>query len=1153
MAEQNKFLRELKDALHHLNSVKVISEPSEPVSKEENSIKPAPPGEADITEAVPKTTSLIEPGTVRNVSAQILAGGVSGSSNSTGRVRVPPIFVQTTSPCTSASTTPQHLSPAKSVCSTSSCTKSIKQQTGGSEMLPPLSEEHVISPSSVLLVTKAHAAISKQNVNQIRNCFTTRSAAPTVAPKPLNGISMPNKKPIGMIKNRRMRAVHDDLYRELNNVLQRRTEQFTGSTPRRTGSFNHHSGDMSNIKISSASTPDMRIERCASSPPECSVSVDNIPVRQAFPSDLDITANHYQSVVLPVPSITEMSASETDNDYMDIDMVQRKEPRKIPTPPPLPPIPPPPPLPRHFNFKSLPQLHVTTADGKMANKPNSSLNIYPKHKRNKSETYMKANTVLPILKNSQSTSHIYEVQEQTCDITGIDCTSGIDDQYSSSIEGNQYSMYSRKKSPSLRLASPNGQELSSSDISKTSDCSSSITTNIIPSSEHLACPEVVVTELTENVAALNRWDSGAPESTGCLTSSDISSAASDSTLSTGHVTDDPSAPSSSVNYLVGNIPGMGYLNPDMYPHPLNLHSDVSLTTITSCDNSVNEDITKNSSMLCSSFEHVPLHRASIPSNHRNPNVTVLLPEDDTGQDRRHVLTGTSCKNVQSFAGASTLEGQQKWMQANAPMFVKVIPSVPDLKIVKNESEEKQHGGAPADSKTNSLDRHLETHTKKQANGNFDTNKIYATYPPPKSGKHVNGDEDVITSLLIQHSGERIPPDGAESLSSLHHSLGLQHCVGHTLTVPQPTSFHSYGGSQLLAEPPPDWDKSGSGYNLCGKPTSIYGKDFTARAVYEEQHPNNKQTYYTGAMTSDGAKDTGGFYRHRYPHSDSSLRDLDTVPFYRTNSASTQEPTDLSIHETSSPDERRGLFRKKLSSASEKESQRHLLYHTWSSMAAKRQQEKSSKLKVPSWKRFVRQNKTDDDSDSSSSFGRGIKPRLMRNASNASSSADCSLHGEAGVYKKRDRSQSLHTSLESSQSVHTYVPEVQEHPSDADTESLYQDLDAYERSLFQYVKRTADMSERSADIRSLYWQQLDSVSCKGGPGARRTPHDASLLHRLVCCFVCPGRHHQHPNAAMLAARAAQQNQHRQQNRQQHLARHRHTYAAPKGKCYKEIYS
>ena len=1063
MTEQNKFLRELKDALSQLNSVNDSGRSSEtdPDVDKGSSVNL---NTVNSITRLKKTAIDIAPGTVCCASAKITPGGISETHPSSGRVCVPPIFVQTASSCTSSNLTPQELSPAKTAALSSPGTSS-------SDVFSPLSEEHVISPSSVLFVTKYQASVSKKNVTQIRNSYTSNSieGAHNVVLSPIH-----MKKGTGMIKNRRMRAVHADLYRELNNVLLRRTEKVECCIP-----------------ISERRLP-----------------VDNISHSTVYQS---IPMNHYQSVSLPVPLL-----HETDNEYISIDVLEKYDhstrnnfilPRShIPTPTPLS---------RHFNFKSMPQLNTTVNE--VFDKPVACSGIYHKHKRTKSENYTKSNaTHLSALYTSPSKSHLYEEQEQIWHLHDKDDLHIGNEHYTSSVGGNQNSMYSLNKSPLFR----NNTELSSASFNIYGCGNCDFRDPVTPSP-----PALIATELSQRLLGLRLCDSGSAESTGCLTPSDIGS---------GRIIDEPSSVSA-VKYILPNTNGIGYLKPNPYPHTSTVHNDISLTPMPSSDNSVNEETTTNSTELCSSFEHLPLNRGNIQEQFI---IWQSGQDDNVDQAKIHVLSGTSCRNVSSFAGVSTLEGQQKWMQENAPMFVKVIPSVPDLKLVKNTNDfEVSKNNPPNDVGTYSLDRHLKTTEKLQFHDNPE-NKFYATYPLPKSGRQPSVDENVMKSLLIQHSGERIPPDGAESFSSLHRNLG-EHYVGHTLTVPQPTSFHSYGSSQLVTEPPHDWNKSGSCYNLCGKPTSVC--DFTVRAVYEHSQLNNKHTYYTGAMTNGASKDADRFDRNGYLHSDSSS-ELDIVPFFRAVSASTQEPTDdSSTHETSSPDERKGLFRKKLSSASEKENQRHLLYHTWSSVAAKRQQKKSIRLKVPSWKRFGRQSKTGDDSDSSSSFVRGIKPRLMRNSSNCSSSAVRSLHGESGVYKKCDSSQSVHTSHASTHNVHTHVPGAQDHPSDADTESLNQDLDTYERSLFQYVRRTADMSQRSADIRSLYWKQLDAVSCKTGHRGRRSGHNGNLLHRLVCCFLCPG--HPHSNATMSAARTVQQQ--KQYQNKQHFPQHRHTYAAPNG--------
>ena len=1055
MSEQGRFLKELKHALSHLNSVKEKAE-NQTEDNEVSNIKGVS----------------IEPGRVKHVSAQIMCGRTETQDS---RIKVPPIFVQTSSSMTSCLAS--KASPVKSPYSSG-----LDFSSFGSEKLSPLAEEHVIAPSSVLMVTKARAVMSKQNVSNIRNTFAEMKLAEN---KQMNS----PKKTIGMIKNRRMRAVHEDLYKELNSVLKRHTESITPPRGSNTRINLHQSMPCLNTtvdKVASMSAPDIRVEYAIS---------PQIETPEMIPS-----LNHYESVTLPVST---RSTCDTDNEYMDIDLLQKSvlmNDKLIMDPhPPLPP--PPPPLPKHF--KTMPQLRLkTTPNNNKTSLQKQNQTIFQpcakttlndekhivKHKRTQSATYTKTNVIAaPTLKSSHSVDEIYESQEQTCDIISTDC-SYLTDSYN---DAHMYALYSKK---------PNYNSDVSSDVPSTPSYNSN------QPSFH---PGEMVTDLINKVSPFSRWDSGAPASSACITSSD---ALSDSTVSTEHVpVDHPS-----LKYLMPNHAAIKFLKPSPANSAANIQSDMSMTTLTSCDNSINDELTKNSSLLCSSFEHVPVHR--------NKTLTECMPWSDLLSEaplRHDVLSGVSSRNIQSFAGASTLEGQQMFLKTNAPMFVKVIPSVPDLNIVKIEPTDSSNSSSSSKhtSNTNSLDRHLDGHCKRQNVKTTNFNQIYATYPP-KSIRRDDYDENTITNLMIQQSGERIPPDGAETtIMNKPNILGATRCVNHKLTVPQPASFHT--GMQTNTMLIPDWSKSGSNYNLCGKPTSFYGKDFSAHAIYEES--THRRGEHEAQQPS--INDTYAFYRNRYPYSDTSLRDVDNLPAYRTHSASTNEQTDLSLQETSSPDERRGLFRKKLSSASEKESQRHMLYHTWSSMAAKRQHEKS-KYKMSNWKKIGRSSKLDEDSDSScQSINRGIKPRLLRNTSSCSSVTLSSLHGEAGVYKKRDRSQSTHIEPKDRfhsghiDTMHPYVSstEMQEHPSDADTESLYQDLDAYERSLFQYVRRSGDISQRSADIRSLYWQQLDSVSCKHR-SSRTSRSSGGLLQRLWCCFMRPG--HNHSSAAAMAARVTQ---------------------------------
>ena len=359
---------------------------------------------------------------------------------------------------------------------------------------------------------------------------------------------------------------------------------------------------------------------------------------------------------------------------------------------------------------------------------------------------------------------------------------------------------------------------------------------------------------------------------------------------------------------------------------------------------------------------------------------------------------------------------------------------------------------------------------------------YATYPPPNRAYSPAGEggDDTLTNLMITHSGDPLPPPSAGESSENRHN-----CISANVTVPQPTSFHRHGnnvGDHLI-----------------------------------NPHRSNINSDQRGAMPAD----SDGF------QVSSSCTDYDSgadVPGTMSDPCQRLLPHHHHHHhpghdsESGGEDSKHHHFQKKHITVLDKENQRHLLFQTWSSNAAKKARDRG---RIPHWRRGSKSLHAAEESDSSPSHKHGrdqesrhhldhrfndgrrssksmVKSRLLRHVDSFSScDAPC---GEMGVYhQKRDRAFSP---AESVHSACTYVVESQEHSSDGDTESLYQDYEQYEQSLIQYV-RTEDLSQINEDIRSLYWQQFDSMSLPGLPGQNK-----GLLRRLVCCFFC--EHNHRPN-------------------------------------------
>ena len=438
-------------------------------------------------------------------------------------------------------------------------------------------------------------------------------------------------------------------------------------------------------------------------------------------------------------------------------------------------------------------------------------------------------------------------------------------------------------------------------------------------------------------------------------------------------------------------------------------------------------------------------------------------------------------SVQTYAGSSTLEGQKQFTQAERTVFVKVIPT----------SFTRHPSRGFADEKVKSLDRmlvrkcknivhctsHVDTENSDQASDGSNGYTNYATYPPPnRPFSPADDGDETLTNLMITHSGEPLPPPGRVTLEDNGKPMvdNRHNCISANVTVPQPTSFHTHGN------------------NVGGH-------------LINPHHTRNKHEIH---LDSDGFRVS------------SSCTDYESGA---ENADNIIDPCDRLINtgnDSESGEESRHHFQKKHVTVLDKESQRHLLFQTWSSNAAAARKARD-RTRLPHWRRGTKSMYPGDDSDSSvghrhSVYDRGgrrhhhsdhklgdsrgssrnvVKTKLLRHAESFSScDAPC---GEMGIYyQKRERTFS---GTDSVHSACTYVVDSQEHSSDGDTESLYQDYSQYEQSLIQYV-RTEDLSQINEDIRSLYWQQFDSMSLAGLPG-----HHKGILHRLVCCFFCEHNH------------------------------------------------
>ena len=569
---------------------------------------------------------------------------------------------------------------------------------------------------------------------------------------------------------------------------------------------------------------------------------------------------------------------------------------------------------------------------------------------------------------------------------------------------------------------------------------------------------------------------------------------------TGHVSDASSELSADGSLLLSGTEHRGSTQQPRTTNVTNLPvvtSDMSLTSVTSCDVSLGDlPSDKCRHLVQSSNETLAFssgadmrYTSSSSINQNSKSLDQMISRDSMADSQSNFVQsqniissikppshversklGSTLEETESviYAGSSTLEGQKQFTQSEKTVFVKVIPT----------TFSRQSSRGFADEKVKSLDRILVRKCKNiihcantaeaenSDSGNGYTN--YATYPPP-SRPYTPADDvdDTLTNLMITHSGDPLPPHGSTSLGEAVMD-NRHNCISANVTVPQPTSFHTHGnnvGGHLI-NPHDTGQKTRIHVDSDGFQVSSSCTDYESGA----DNPGNISDPCRGLLHTGHDSESGEDSRHH--------------------------------------------FQKKHVTVLDKESQRHLLFQTWSSNAATKKAR--DRTRMPHWRRGARSVHPGDESDESvghrhSAYDRGggrrhqsdhntsnrgmVKSRLLRHAESFSScDAPC---GEMGIYhQKRDRTFS---GAESIHSACTYVIDSQEHSSDGDTESLYQDYEQYEQSLIQYV-RTEDLSQINEDIRSLYWQQFDSMSLTGLHGNQK-----GILHRLVCCFFCEHNH------------------------------------------------
>ncbi len=356
---------------------------------------------------------------------------------------------------------------------------------------------------------------------------------------------------------------------------------------------------------------------------------------------------------------------------------------------------------------------------------------------------------------------------------------------------------------------------------------------------------------------------------------------------------------------------------------------------------------------------------------------------------------------------------------------------------------------------------------------------FATYPPPSTSRTRSGSDDIITSLMITHSGDRIPPDGAESDPDQGNNRTNR--LSSNVTVPEPTSFHCHGNNV------------GRHFLERKKSSKLQRSEMNMKTKHK---PMGKPGEIAVAVECDGLPID--YSKFEYPYS---------------------SPYSSSLGRTSSvsqgPRQRRG------GPTLDKEAQRYLLYYTWTSS----NQAKDKKRHKPRSHRLRRISReaTTEDSDSSgadnldtSLYGGSnpsdgpLSPATIKHAGkvqrkNTNSVAKDGKRVIANMNGKQPSSPAVNSiDVPSTYYItnHMYphnnnnnpkYTDTLENGTEADTESLYQE---YTDSLIRYM-RTDEVSRTSENIKSRYKQQLDAQTYEA---IRKSQH-CSILDRLRCCFLC----------------------------------------------------
>ena len=491
-----------------------------------------------------------------------------------------------------------------------------------------------------------------------------------------------------------------------------------------------------------------------------------------------------------------------------------------------------------------------------------------------------------------------------------------------------------------------------------------------------------------------------------------------------------------------------------------MQSDVSLTTVTSCDNS-----TSTTDDCCASFGNEVTNKK--PAQEQSPR-----PHDVVGDLNRK--SPTEGRRLLYMFGPRETDP--------CMLSEKQLGYMNDLTNKRYESHQDHTRGDYIRQQQYNSVRNPSCDTSRDSAADILSESVFNTFPMQRSFRRTERepqDREIIATLMITHTGDRIPPDGAEC--DLGGSSANQQRI---VTVPQPASFHQHGNNtnrNLV-------DGMYGDVNLCGN-----------RISPARHHP---------------VKNPCRRYKAHYEGS----------PSY-------QERGDDSTN--GSPVRQRRYLRHQ--SSFEKDNQKYLLYHTWSSNAARKIKHRGSaasghgaKPRKKVYDNPVMLDGCDGESCTPHGWESMIHadPRLDNvkrakyRAQNYStchqqegnSSKNCVQVLDTGflgcspnvVLPSNSNTKNPSDSV-SVQSVCTYVWDCTDHTATMTTvhvpdndSSFSTDFgdefcDAYERSLLDYV-RTKDITDIDNEILSIHQQVKAGQRCIA---VRR----GGLMRKLAKCFIC----------------------------------------------------